>query len=211
MEAKDLHHIQGKRNNTEITQLDIYIYIWICSQIFVDWHPRQCSYTFESLQAHQYISPVHLLIQTLPVHNSTKCMHVKYDNIHLVEYEYRPSLAESLKKGQTNTYNYQPFLIEIIIYACLHAYIAMSHRHALYQSNILMRLTCVSTNAVRGRQSNKSVKYFQTFAFPYFLKHSSQKPYTCVICLLSWFPRRMVILSGQRTWERKNKQTIMHY
>jgi len=33
--------------------------------------------------------------------------------------------------------------------------------------------TYVSTTAVNGKKSNKSVKYFHTFAFPYFLKHSS--------------------------------------
>jgi hypothetical protein len=34
-------------------------------------------------------------------------------------------------------------------------------------------LTLFSINAVNGRKSNRSVKYFHTFGFPYFRKHSS--------------------------------------
>lgn len=54
---------------------------------------------------------------------------------------------------------------------------------------------CPSTNALTGRRSNRSVKYFHTLAFPYFHRRSSQKPYTWVTYRLSWFPLNMVMHS----------------
>lgn len=66
----------------------------------------------------------------------------------------------------------------------------------------------LSTTAVRGRQSKNEVKDCHTFAFPYFLKHSSQKPQTYVICLLSWFPRSIVIRFGQRTFRQTRRVTV---
>jgi hypothetical protein len=36
----------------------------------------------------------------------------------------------------------------------------------------------------------------QTLELPYFRLHSLKKPYTCVICRVSWLPRRKVMREG---------------
>lgn len=55
----------------------------------------------------------------------------------------------------------------------------------------------VRTAAMVSR-SKTLQQYFQPFALPYLLKHSSKKPYTFVICRVSWLPRSNVIRLGYR-------------